>query len=194
MGSRRLPTSRTASGPDTRGVTLRYRKALQLPLTKVASPNADTAFIADHGTQLLRFINQVRGVQELGSLRYLNLLGTDPFDEQNCVLAQALNCEVGGSANSTWDAAARWVMRFDDLWTTRTVGIVTEQEWLPDAFEVRLPDVLVDFAVSAQHHLIETDDQGYVRGWLVPRDGHDLEQGFERLEMPGFEVALAIAA
>lgn len=169
-------------------------KALQIAPTKVALPNADTTSIADHGTRLLRFINQVRGVHELGMLRCLNLLGTDPFDEQRCVLAQALNCEVGGSANPTWDAAAHWVMRFDDLWTARTVGIVTEQEWLPDVFEVRLAERLVDFAVSAHHDLIETDDLGFVSAWFVPRDGHDLEQGFERFVMPGFEEAPAIAA
>ena len=132
--------------------------------------------MADPGTRLLGFMNQVRGVQELDILRYLSLTGTDPDDERQCVLGRALHCPVGGSKDPTWEAAGQWVMRFNDLWTTRTVGIVTQQEWLPDPLEVRLPDELVDFAVSVRHGLVETDEVGLVSAWLVPPDGDDLDR------------------
>lgn len=150
--------------------------------------------MANDGAHLLSFINQVRGVQELDMLWYLNLLGTDPDHERECVLGQALNCRVGASAHPTWDSAGRWVMRFDDLWTTRTVGIVTEQEWLPKPLEVHLPDELVDFAVALRHGLIETDELGFIEAWFVPCDGHDLDQGFDRFELPEFGEEPAIAA
>lgn len=170
------------------------QEVLQIRLTKLAPPYADRTSITEDGTQLLRFVNQVRGVQDLEPLRYLNLRATDSGDERQCVLAQALNCRVGGAMHPIWAAAGRWAMRFKDLWTTRTVGIVTEQEWLPGPFEVRLPDQLVDFAVAAHHDLIEADELGFVYAWLVPRDGDDLSLGFVRLVMPGFEETLAIAA
>ncbi len=146
------------------------------------------------GTYLLTFINEVRAVREMDPLQYLNVLGANPDDEQTCVLAEAMVCPVGGSAHPKWMSAGRWVLRFEDLWTTRTTGIVTEQAWLPEPLEVQLPDALVDFAVAARYDLVETDELGYIGAWLVPRDGLDLDRGFERHAMPGFEDDSAVAA
>lgn len=116
------------------------------------------------------------------------MLGADPDDERGCILAQAMQCGVGGSTDPQWGADGRWVMRFGDLWTARTVGVVTGQSWLADPLEVVLPSELVDFAVSFSVGEVEADGIGFVRSWRVPNDADDPAAGIRRFVMPGMEA------
>lgn len=144
--------------------------------------------MSDTGVRLLTFLNRVRAVQELDPLAWLVMLDADPDDERGGILAQAMECAVGGSTEPEWAADDRWVMRFDDRWTARTVAVVTGQPWLPESLEVALPDELVDFAVSFSLGEVEQDGIGFVRSWRVPNDVDDPAAGMCRFVMPGMEA------
>jgi hypothetical protein len=143
--------------------------------------------MTDTPIRLLAFINRVRGVQELAPLPWLVMLGTDPGDERGCILAQAMECAIGGSTDPDWAAEGRWVLRFSDRWTARTVAIVTGQPWRPVRLEVELPQELVDFAVSFSVGEVEQDDIGFLRAWRVPADVDNPAAGMWRFVMPGME-------
>jgi hypothetical protein len=116
------------------------------------------------------------------------MLDADPNDERGCILAQAMECAVGGSTDPAWAANGAWVMRFDNRGTARTVAVVTGQSWVPDCLEVALPDELVDFAVSFILGEVEHDGIGFVRAWRVPNDVEDPGAGMCRIVMPGMEA------
>lgn len=144
--------------------------------------------MSDTGVRLLAFLNRVRAVQELDPLAWLVMLDADPDDERGCILALAMECAVGSSTDPEWGADGRWVMRFDDCWTARTVAVVTGQTWVPDCLEVALPNELVDFAVSLSLGEVEQDGIGFVRAWRVPNDADDPSAGMCRFVMPGMEA------
>jgi hypothetical protein len=100
--------------------------------------------MTDPETQLLAAANRVRAVQELEPLRCLVVLGAEPGDESGCVLAQAMQCAMGGASDPAWAAAGRWVLRFHDRWTARIVALELGREWHLEYFEVEAPELLVD--------------------------------------------------
>ena len=60
------------------------------------------------------------------------------------------------------------MIRFRDRLTARRVGIVMGLEWTPHPAEVRLPDQVIDLAVSQGVGRVEADEDGNLRGWWVP--------------------------
>jgi len=124
----------------------------------------DTASVVS----VLDFINRIRTLQQLDEWNALPLLGAEADDEHNDVVAAALGVPVGESEHPDWAAQGHWVMRFPDRLTARRVGIVCGLAWLPEPPEVRLPDALVDLAVSQHLDVVVRDDVGFVRGWWVP--------------------------
>jgi hypothetical protein len=118
-------------------------------------------------TSVLGFINRIRIMLDLPELGALSLLGTEPDHEFNSVLSAALEVPVGESAHPEWAEQGRWVMRFAGGMTARRVGIVTSLDWLAEPPEVRLPDALVDLAVSQHLDVVVGDGVGYVRGWAT---------------------------
>jgi hypothetical protein len=119
---------------------------------------------------VLDFINRVRVLQDLSQWDALPLIETETDDERGDVVAFALGVPVGESEQPDWATNGRWVMRFPDGVIARRVGIVCGLEWLADPPEVRLPDALVDLAVSQHHDVVVSDEAGFVRGWWVPGD------------------------
>jgi hypothetical protein len=117
---------------------------------------------------VLAFINRIRTLRDLDEWSALPLLGTEADDDHNDVVAAALGVPVGESEHPEWGAQSRWVMRFADRLTARRVGIACGLEWVPEPPEVRLPDALVDLAVSQHLDVVVRDEVGYVRGWWVP--------------------------
>lgn len=133
---------------------------------------------------VLGFVNTVRALCGRPARRALPLTGCERDRDDRCVVSMALGLEVGDSAHPPWAADGRWVMRLSDAATARRVGARTGQAWRAHPPEVRLPEALVDLAVSHHLGLVVPDDDGRVRGWWLP--GAD---GFPAFRTPEAPVA-----
>jgi hypothetical protein len=158
-------------------------------IAKVGLASADTTLMTDQGTQLLAAVNRVRAVQELEPLRCLTMLGAAVREEDGCVLAHAMQCEMGGASDPAWEADGRWVLRFRDCWTARIVALELGREWEPEHFEVQAPELLVDFAVAFELGEVEPDEFGFVRAWRVPAGEDGSTDEWCRFVMPEMESA-----
>lgn len=118
---------------------------------------------------LVDFIDRVRTLQDLPPHGAVALAGTDPDDEDACVLAVALGCRVT-SVGGDDGGGPEWLyaMRFDDRLLARRIGVVLGLEWRAEPPAVRLPDAVMDLAVSQHLGKVEADDVGFLRGWWVP--------------------------
>jgi hypothetical protein len=139
------------------------------------------------GSLLLDFVNQVRYAQHMAPLGSLTVRGAHAGDEEGCILAQAMGCGVGGASDRDWEAKGRWVLMLPDVETARAVARVTGEDWRPGLCEVALPELVLDFAVAFYFDLVEKDGFGRARSWLVPRNGDDLDEGFDQFFLPGME-------
>ena len=101
-------------------------------------------------------------------LANLELLTTEADDESHDVVGSALCVPVGESEHPEWAERGVWVMRLVDGLTAARVGVVTGLEWFAEPAEVRLPECLVDLAVSQHFDLVVSDDLGLVDGWWMP--------------------------
>lgn len=118
---------------------------------------------------VLAYVNWVRALLGSPALPGLPLLGTEADREGRDVLASALGVLIGGSEHRDW-SPERWMMRLDDAATAERVATALGQEWVAEPPEVRLPDDLIDLAVSQHYGVVVEDEEGWVRGWWVPDD------------------------
>ena len=117
---------------------------------------------------LIDFCDRVRVLQDLPTLGAIALVGTEPDDEDNCVLAKALGCKVRDCESPNPGVSWHHAMWFADRLTARRVGIIMGLPWRADPPCVKLPDDVADLAVSQHMGCVERDEVGFLRGWWVP--------------------------
>jgi hypothetical protein len=113
-------------------------------------------FDASHA---LRFINRARAASGLPALAELPFAGSVRVDERACVLARALQGEIGGSADPGW--SERFVVRLGDQTRARAVAGLVGQPY-NDRGEVLLPEPLVRLAVGFDRGLLGRRAATYV--------------------------------
>lgn len=107
----------------------------------------------------LELINRVRAADGRSPLLFLRM-------DEDCVLEAALELPIGWAEHPAWRGQEHWVVRLPDAYTARLVGYALDQPW--QAHEVRLPDSLIDLAVSQHFDVVIADQAGVVRGWWIP--------------------------
>jgi hypothetical protein len=113
-------------------------------------------FDASHA---LRFINRARAATGLAALTELPFAGAVRVDERACLLARALQAEVGGSADPRF--RDHFVVRLGDQELARAVASRTGQP-CNDHAEVLLPEPLARLAVAFDRGQVERRDARYV--------------------------------
>ena len=113
-------------------------------------------FDASHA---LRFINRARAATGLPALTKLPFSGAVRVDERACLLARALQAEVGGSADPRFRDC--FVVRLGDQALARAVASRTGQP-CNDRAEVLLPEPLARLAVAFDRGQVERRDARYV--------------------------------
>ena len=113
-------------------------------------------FDASHA---LRFINRARAATGLPALTELPFTGAVRVDERACLLARALQAEVGGSADPRF--RDHFVVRLGDQALARAVASRTGQP-CNDRAEVLLPEPLARLAVAFDRGQVERRDARYV--------------------------------
>ena len=113
-------------------------------------------FDASHA---LRFINRARAAAGLPALSELPFTGAVRVDERACLLARALQAEVGGSADPRF--RDHFVVRLGDQALARAVASRTGQP-CNDHAEVLLPEPLARLAVAFDRGQLERRAARYV--------------------------------
>jgi hypothetical protein len=113
-------------------------------------------FDASHA---LRFINRARAAIGLPALTELSFTGAVRVDERACLLARALEAEVGGSADPRF--SDHLVMRLGDQALARAVAAWTGQP-CNDRGEVPLPEALSRLAAAFDCGRVERRGARYV--------------------------------
>lgn len=113
-------------------------------------------FDASHA---LRFINQARAATGLPALTELPFTGAVRVDERACLLARALQAEVGGSTDPRF--RDHFVMRLGDQAQARAVASRTGQP-CTDHAEVLLPEPLARLAVAFDRGQVGPRGASYV--------------------------------
>ena len=113
-------------------------------------------FDASHA---LRFINRARAATGLPALTELPFTGAVRVDERACLLARALQAEVGGSADPRF--RDHFVVRLGDQALARAVASRTGQP-CNDHAEVLLPEPLARLAVAFDRGQVERRAARYV--------------------------------
>ena len=113
-------------------------------------------FDASHA---LRFINRARAATGLPALTELPFTGAVRVDERACLLARALQAEVGGSADPRF--TDHFVVRLGDQTLARAVASRTGQP-CNDHAEVLLPEPLARLAVAFDRGQVERRAARYV--------------------------------
>ena len=113
-------------------------------------------FDASHA---LRFINRARAATGLPALTELPFTGAVRVDERACLLARALQAEVGGSADPRF--RDHFVVRLGDQALARAVASRTGQP-CNDRAEVLLPEPLARLAVAFDRGQVERRGARYV--------------------------------
>lgn len=132
---------------------------------------SDPSRMTFDATHTLRFVNTARAAMGLAPLDLLPFLAAERVSERSCVLALALQAEVGGSADPVWDDY--FVVRFPHMELAEAVGHATGQPF-NGLGEVLLPEELANLAV------------GFDSGWITAANTHYLSRGqmcFEDLEL-----------
>ena len=113
-------------------------------------------FDASHA---LRFINRARAATGLPALTELPFTGAVRVDERACLLARALQAEVGGSVDPRF--RDHFVVRLGDQALARAVASRTGQP-CNDHAEVLLPEPLARLVVAFDRGQVERRDARYV--------------------------------
>ena len=113
-------------------------------------------FDASHA---LRFINETRAATGLPALTELPFTGAVRVDERGCLLARALQAEIGGSEDPGF--SGHFVMRLGDQGLARAVARRTGQPCNDNA-EVLLPEPLERLAVAFDRGQVEPRGARYV--------------------------------
>ena len=113
-------------------------------------------FDASHA---LRFINETRAATGLPALTDLPFTGAVRVDERGCLLARALQAEIGGSADPGF--SGHFVMRLGEQGLARAVARRTGQPCNDNA-EVLLPEPLERLAVAFDRGQVEPRGARYV--------------------------------
>ena len=111
------------------------------------------------GSHALRFINQARAATGLPALTELPFTGAVRVDERACLLARALQAEVGGSADPRF--SDHLVMRLGNQTLARAIASRTGQP-CNDRAEVLLPDPLARLAVAFDRGQVKPRGATYV--------------------------------
>ena len=120
-------------------------------------PGDLTAMIFD-ASHALRFINETRAATGLPSLTELPFTGAVRVDERGCLLARALQAEIGGSADQGF--SGHFVVRLGDQVLARAVARRTGQP-CNDRAEVLLPEPLARLAVAFDRGEVDRRDARY---------------------------------
>ena len=134
-------------------------------------------FDASHA---LRFINRARAATGLPALSELPFTGAVRVDERACLLARALQAEVGGSADPRFRDG--FVVRLGDWALARAVASRTGQP-CNDRAEVLLPDPLARLAVAFDRGQVERRGARYVAPGQL---------SFDDLETAGCQAAAVV--
>lgn len=67
-----------------------------------------------------------------------------------------------------------------DVGRESSIPYAVGEPWHSDPHEVRLPDELIDLAVSQHFNVVVSDGRGIVRGWWIPD-----EEGMPLFVTPG---------
>jgi hypothetical protein len=111
------------------------------------------------GSHALRFINRARAATGLPALTELPFTGAVRMDERGCLLARALQAEVGGSADPRF--SDHFVVRLGDHALARAVAGRTGQP-CNDRAEVLLPEPLARLAVAFDRGQVKRIGARYV--------------------------------
>ena len=129
------------------------------PACQDRSARADLSPMIFDGSHALRFINQARAATGLPALTELPFTGAVRVDERGCLLARALQAEVGGSADPRF--SDHFVVRLGDHALARAVAGRTGQP-CNDRAEVLLPEPLARLAVAFDRGQVKRIGARYV--------------------------------